>query len=128
METLQDIPKIDGLEVGFIPFDRYSDKYQFRNPEAFKRFHRRFYSLLSYKQSDLFTPADFAQSSPLSVGVSNKGTTSKQESTLDKDYFNYAFVCSDVHAQAGGAENAKADSKSPRTITSGLLSHGETLS
>jgi hypothetical protein len=127
MENLQEIPKIDGLEVGFIPFDHYSDTYYFRNPDAFKRYNRRFYSLLAYKQTSLFMPADFAQLPPSSVG-DLLGATPSQEITCDKDLNISAFACSDIHAQAGRAGDAEAEIKSPRTITSGLLSHGETLS
>jgi hypothetical protein len=61
------------IEVGFIEFDKYHDRYQYRDVESFKRYTRRFYHSKLVKQSDLFTSpntGDLAHSPrPSSVAV-----------------------------------------------------------
>lgn len=62
------------MDIQYQEFNEYADKYQFRSPEAFKRFSKRFWSLYHYKQTYLFSnPDGFASSFVQPSGVVGQG-------------------------------------------------------
>ena len=62
------------MDIQYQEFDEYAEKYQYRSPEAFKRYCSRFYKTKQLKQLNLFPlPGDFALSLRQSSGAVGEG-------------------------------------------------------
>ena len=62
------------MDIQYQDFDQYAQQYQFRSPEAFKRYCKRFYKTKQLKQLDIFPlPGDFALSIRQSSVVVGEG-------------------------------------------------------